>query len=116
MSYIFYYSDHTYANNRDLNKTYHRDYDKPAVYDELGYKVYYQNGLIHRDNDKPAKIFSNNEMHWFREGKKHRIYGPAFISAAGFAEWWIDGKHCKKRWIYEIRKFWYLIKEKYGRN
>jgi hypothetical protein len=39
----------------------------------------------------PAKIDSDGE-HWYRNGKKHRTGGPAFIGNDGLLEWYQYGK------------------------
>ena len=47
-------------------------------------------GKIHRI-DGPAIEFLNGHKEWYFKGKRHRLDGPAVERADGCKEWWIKG-------------------------
>lgn len=75
----------------------HRDGDKPALIDK-GLQAWFQHGLLHREQDFPAQIIRDGEIQiWFKEGKKHRVGGPACIEKPhsfyiGNEQWWFEDK------------------------
>jgi hypothetical protein len=57
-----------------------------------GVEYFLPNGWYHRE-DGPARIADNGCYIWYRDGKIHRIGGPA-IDSPVHSEWWVDGlKH-----------------------
>ena len=83
---------HTMQNKYGLywenkNGEWHRDGDKPAILDALGYLAWLQNGKLHRDGDNPAKIWPDGTLEWWQNDKRHRFRGPAIIRADGRLEW-----------------------------
>ena len=51
----------------------------------------YANGLLHSFDDMPAVIRPGYILHWYANGKRHRIDGPAVIYLSGFQSWWLNG-------------------------
>lgn len=56
-----------------------------------GWCEWYQDGLLHREEDLPAKIEFDGSLRWFRQGKLHRLEGPAIITPKGRHYWYQDG-------------------------
>jgi hypothetical protein len=58
----------------------HRNGDLPASIETSCMRnVYYKHGRIHRDNDEPAVVSENLKI-YYKDGLRHREYGPAYIS------------------------------------
>jgi hypothetical protein len=53
-----------------------------------GAKKWYKEGKLHR-LDGPAVEYSNGRKYWYKEGKRHREDGPAIEYSNGTREWWI---------------------------
>ena len=62
--------------------------------DEYDTIKHYKDGKLHRV-DGPAVEFNNGDKFWFFDGKIHNEDGPAMIWVNGFKEWWINGKFIK---------------------
>jgi len=61
---------------------------------------WFRNGKYHRV-DGPALVRSNHYL-WFIDGKMHRTDGPAFITN-DYIEWFIDGvKYTFNDWLEQI--------------
>ncbi len=56
-----------------------------------GTKVWYKDGKRHRV-DGPAVEYANGAKIWYVDGKRHRVDGPAAVYADGDKEWCKDGK------------------------
>jgi hypothetical protein len=56
-----------------------------------GDKKWYKEGKLHR-LDGPAIIYSSGLKYWYKEGKIHRDDGPAIESPKGTKEWCVEGK------------------------
>jgi hypothetical protein len=69
----------------------HNVNDQPALW-RVHCKEWFQYGYAHRDDDKPAVEYTNGRREWFRWNERHRINGPAVITADGSVEYWIDGR------------------------
>lgn len=78
-----------------------------------GDKEWYKEGKQHRI-DGPAVEHWNGSKHWYVEGKRHRVNGPAFESPDGTKCWYIEGEEYKK--IIKTQDKIFLGKEigKYG--
>ena len=60
-----------------------------------GDKHWYLNGKRHRV-DGPAIEFANGNKYWFLNNELHRVDGPAVDYADGYKEYWINGKNVTK--------------------
>ena len=58
---------------------------------ETGDKYTFKNNLIHICNGKPAIEYSNGDKFWFRNGIRHRLYGPAVEWSDGSKSWCLFG-------------------------
>jgi len=58
-----------------------------------GNKSWYKNGKYHRI-DGPAYEFANGDKYWYLNGKCHRIDGPAVEFADGSKYWFLNGIEC----------------------
>jgi hypothetical protein len=56
-----------------------------------GTHYHLRDGKLHRV-DGPAVECADGTRVWWLEGKPHRIDGPAFEHADGTREWWLEGK------------------------
>lgn len=54
-------------------------------------KRWYKNGKLHR-LDGPAIELADGIKEWFKDGKRHRLDGPAIERADGTKEWYKNGK------------------------
>ena len=46
---------------------------------------------LHRD-DGPAVEYLDGSKEWWKNGRRHRLDGGAFMNAKGiYTEWWVDG-------------------------
>ena len=54
-------------------------------------KQWYKEGKLHRI-DGPAVEYSNGTKIWYKEGKRHRENGPAREHSNGGKEWYKEGK------------------------
>ena len=59
--------------------------------DEHGTKSYYKNGKRHRLNG-PAVEFFDGSRHWYYEGRLHRLNGPAKEHSDGWKNWYYEGR------------------------
>ncbi len=100
---------------------YHRDNDKPALYnwyfdsDKIR-KGWWNRGQMHRDGDQPAwvHIRKNGKLRkkeWWKNNKKHREIGPAIIEYHKNGnikrkEWWTNGKRHRSS-DKAVVKLWY---------
>jgi hypothetical protein len=55
-----------------------------------GAQLWIKEGKYHR-LDGPAVTYPNGEQRWYKEGKYHRLDGPAVTSATGRQEWYVIG-------------------------
>lgn len=65
----------------------------------LGVKETFKNGQIHSFDDKPAYTNGVEYQCWYKEGKRHRIGGPAKINN-NTEEYWVEGK------LYTKEEYW----------
>jgi hypothetical protein len=76
-----------------------------------GSKEWYKEGKLHR-LDGPAIESSSGEKHWYKEGNLHKIDGPAVEYPNGRKEWFKEGKyHCLDGPAIEFldgTKYWYI--------
>src|SRR5271170_341509 len=56
-----------------------------------GIKIWYKNGKRHRIGG-PAVEFSDSTKHWYENGLRHRIDGPAIEFNNGRKMWYENGK------------------------
>jgi hypothetical protein len=56
-----------------------------------GTQIYYKNNKRHRIGG-PAYISPDGIEMYFEDGRRHRIGGPAIIRADGYEQYWIMGK------------------------
>lgn len=47
---------------------------------------------LHSHNDRPALVFNQNRG-WFKNGKLHRLKGPAIIYNSDKVEYYIEGEN-----------------------
>lgn len=66
-----------------------KNYTGIAVFPN-GAKFWYKEGKSHR-LDGPAREYANGIKAWWVDGKRHRIDGPAVEDKNGLKEWWING-------------------------
>ena len=59
--------------------------------DHSSNKSYTFNGLLHREDDLPAIEWKSGTKDWYKNGKLHRLDGPATILADGSKYWFIEG-------------------------
>ena len=59
--------------------------------DANGDQAWYVNGQRHR-LDGPAVISAAGTQEWWVNDQRHRPDGPAIIGAAGTQEWWVNGQ------------------------
>ena len=55
-----------------------------------GTKYWYKEGKLHR-LDGPAVEYVNGDKHWYKEGKRHREDGPAIEYLNGTKKWYVEG-------------------------
>ena len=56
-----------------------------------GHRFWYnKNGKLHRI-DGPAIEFNDGDKYWYKNGLKHRLNGPAMEWNNGYKEWYING-------------------------
>jgi hypothetical protein len=73
------------------------------------YVIWFKNGKKHRECG-PAYV-NNNYMSWYKNGKLHREDGPAVEWYNGYKEWWFNGV------VYEKESYYKMLKElKFGGN
>jgi hypothetical protein len=48
---------------------------------------------LHRDGDLPS-VISGPVQQWSKNGKLHRVTGPAIIDLRSHVEWYVDGICC----------------------
>jgi hypothetical protein len=56
-----------------------------------GEQLWYKEGKLHR-LDGPAITYADGIQEWYKEGKLHRLAGPAIIYANGGQYWYVEGK------------------------
>jgi hypothetical protein len=61
------------------------------------------NGLRHSINDEPSTVDKRGNKYWYKDGKRHRLSGPAIESVydrndpdGKLTEWWVEGKPYSK--------------------
>ena len=59
--------------------------------DRYGTKKYYKNGKLHRLNG-PAIELSCGDKYWYYEGMLHRLNGPAIEGSNGWKDWYYEGR------------------------
>jgi hypothetical protein len=59
--------------------------------DANGNKHWFLNGKRHRV-DGPACEWADGDKHWYLNGKCHRVDGPAYERANGDKAWYLNGK------------------------
>ena len=52
---------------------------------------YYKDGKSHRLDGPAVKTTGGTEL-WYKDGKYHRLDGPAFVWGSGDKYWFIEGK------------------------
>jgi hypothetical protein len=57
------------------------------IVDIYGNIFYYKDDQLHSEKDLPAIIYTNETKCWYLNGERHRLSGPAKITAKG-AEWY----------------------------
>ena len=65
---------------------------------ERGSKYWYKNGKLHR-LDGPAVEYINGDKIWYKNDELHNIYGPAVLEN-GIEEYWIEGKQLSEKEFY----------------
>lgn len=61
--------------------------------------------------------WENGPKYWYKEGKLHRLDGPACEFSDGYKQWWIEGKENNVKKLFElIQKAIYLGAEKGNHN
>lgn len=60
--------------------------------------VYYVEGIstINKENINGTSIDFYGNKFWYKNGKLHRIDGPAVESQSGYIEWWLNGERVPK--------------------
>ena len=86
------YSDSSITYWKNAQGQYHRDFG-PAIVRADGTQEWWRNGKRHRE-DGPAYV-SGGIQSWWRNDKRHREDGPALVWPDGTGEWWIDGKYIR---------------------
>lgn len=59
-----------------------------------------------RKGNKSSIKWYNGTKFWYKDGKKHRIDGPAVEYSNGYKYWYIEGKE------YPKKEYWDAIKNK----
>ena len=72
------------------NKLHRNEKDGPAIIREDGEVEYWKNGRKHRING-PA-VITPYKIEWWQNGQRHRKDGPAIIYSNGMKEWWRYGQ------------------------
>jgi hypothetical protein len=57
---------------------------------------FYKDGKLHRDNELPAVEYPSGIKYWMKDGKGHRLTGPAEIYPEGEEGYYINGKQLTK--------------------
>ena len=75
--------------------------DGPAEEEYItGTNIWYKEGKIHRIGG-PAIEYTDGSREWFVEGKMHRLDGPAAemvdVPSRRKKEWWVEGKKYSKK-------------------
>lgn len=68
-----------------------KPYKFTGIVKKPGYEAYYKEGKFHR-LDGPAVEEDKGGKNWYKEGFLHRLDGPAVEKANGDKEWWVEGK------------------------
>ena len=63
--------------------------DQPAVEDG-GYRCWCWHGRKHRGNDLPAETWPDGASLWYKNGRFHRVGGPAVIEPRGKVQQWYE--------------------------
>jgi len=82
--------------------------DKPAVSRLYGYECWYKEGKVHRIGG-PAMIEYAASLWWYskswwKEGKFHRLDGPAVEYSNNTKEWWYEGREVKCDFLEEFHR------------
>jgi hypothetical protein len=91
------------------NKKLHNE-DGPAII-KLSVEHWYLNGKRHRVNGPAVENFWSNDNEWYLHGKLHREDGPAIYSKYGVNEWYLNGKRHRVNGPaieYKNAKYWWL--------
>ncbi len=78
--------------------------------DKDGNKRWYKNGRLHRVNG-PAIEYTNGTKHWYQHGKRHRLDGAAIEFSHGTKRWYVRGVKIEKPKLMKVPKLNWL---KYG--
>jgi len=79
---------------------------KTIKYDDR-IETFNDKGELHSFRDKPAMEFDNGLKGWYKEGKLHRLDGPA-IESNWSKIWFYEGKEIECNSIEEFLKIIYL--------
>ncbi len=82
-----------------------------SITDENGAQHWYQNGERHR-LDGPAVIEANGARYWFQNGKRHRLDGPAVITHEGTQIWYQHDRRHRDGFLPALGPWYY----KWGRQ
>ena len=82
----------------------HKTPNKEGMYinDLDGTKVTYKNNLEHSYNGKPTVEWRDGSKWWFRNGRGHRLYGPAIENSDGRKFWVLVGNESSESEYNEI--------------
>ena len=71
---------------------------------------YYKNDEYHRE-DGPAIEWISGSQYWFRDGKRHRLGGPAISHKlhTRFDLYWIDGESFTEQEFIKFKILLYLL-------
>ncbi len=94
-------------------KGFHRANDLPALIWSDNDLHWYIDGKLHRDGDKPA-VICYGLKYWYQKNNLHRLEGPALIDEiCGREEYWLEGiKYSKEGWQEKVKEIKELEKIK----
>ena len=65
---------------------------------DTGDKFWFKEGKRHRLDGPAFEPMTGNKF-WYKEGKRHRLDGPAIEYSDGSKSWWIEGKqYTEEEW------------------
>ena len=85
--------------------------DKYEVLTNSHETIYCKNGKLHR-LDGPAVKYFNGDKYWYKEGNRHRLDGPAIECSNGTKIWYYEDKYieCSSQEEFEriinLKLFW----------
>jgi hypothetical protein len=86
------------------------------INDKTGDKYTFKNNKLHSYNDNPAGERIDGHKIWFRNGIRHRLYGPAVEWSYGSDGWYLFGRKYSEDAYNEIMKnvplFYWLNRDK----